>query len=90
MWFRYSERKTVELFVNSKDPDQTPRSAASDLGLHCLLITRLGVFRLQLVKCLRRQLHRVWGSSYRRAIKKRAYLLILKYGDSMILKDQKI
>ena len=25
----------VELFANSGDPDQTPRSAASDLGLHC-------------------------------------------------------
>ena len=24
------------LFANSEDPDQTPRSAASDLGLHCL------------------------------------------------------
>ena len=23
--------------ANSVDPDQTPRSAASDLGLHCLL-----------------------------------------------------
>ena len=23
--------------ANSEDPDQTPRSAASDLGLHCLL-----------------------------------------------------
>ena len=33
----------VELFANSGDPDQTPRSAASDLGLHCLLITCLGV-----------------------------------------------
>ena len=29
----------VELFANSGDPDQTPRSAASDLGLHCLPIT---------------------------------------------------
>ena len=29
----------VELFANSGDPDQMPRSAASDLGLHCLLIT---------------------------------------------------
>ena len=28
----------VKLFVNSEDPDQTPRSAASDLGLHCLPI----------------------------------------------------
>ena len=27
----------VELFANNGDPDQTPRSAASDLGLHCLL-----------------------------------------------------
>ena len=29
----------VELFANSGDPDQTPRSAACDLGLHCLPIT---------------------------------------------------
>ena len=34
-------------FANSRDPDQTPRSAASDLGLHCLSITLLGVSRLQ-------------------------------------------
>ena len=39
----------VELFANSADPDQTPRSVASDLGLHCLLITFLGVSRLQWV-----------------------------------------
>ena len=26
----------TELFANSGDPDQTPRSAASDLALHCL------------------------------------------------------
>ena len=26
----------IELNANSVDPDQTPRSAASDLGLHCL------------------------------------------------------
>ena len=25
----------VELFANSREPDRTPRSAASDLGLHC-------------------------------------------------------
>ena len=37
----------VELFVNSGDTDQTPRSAASDLGLHCLPITLLWVSRLQ-------------------------------------------
>ena len=24
------------IYANSKDPDQTPRSAASDLGLYCL------------------------------------------------------
>ena len=36
----------IELFANSGDPDQMPRSAASDLGLHCLPITLLGVSRL--------------------------------------------
>ena len=34
----------VELSTNSADPDQTPRFAASDLGLHCLPVTLLGVF----------------------------------------------
>ena len=33
----------VKLFANSADPDQTPHSAASDLGLHCLPITLLRV-----------------------------------------------
>ena len=37
----------TKLFANSGDPDQTPRSAASDLGLHCLPITILLVSRLQ-------------------------------------------
>ena len=40
----------TELFANSEDPDQTPHSAASDLGLHCLPVTLLGVSRLQWVK----------------------------------------
>ena len=40
----------AEVFANNEDPDQTPRSAASDLGLHCLPITLLGVSRLQWVK----------------------------------------
>ena len=40
----------AELFVNSGDPDQMPRSSASDLGLHCLPITLLEIFRLQWVK----------------------------------------
>ena len=34
----------AELFANSGDPDQTPRS---DLDLHYFLVTRLGVSRLQ-------------------------------------------
>ena len=42
-------RKNVELFANSGDPDQTPRSVTSDLGLHCLPITLLGGSRLQYV-----------------------------------------
>ena len=37
----------AKVFANSGDSDQTPRSAASDLGLHCLPITLLGVSRLQ-------------------------------------------
>ena len=40
----------VELFANSRDPDQMPHSAASDLGLHCLPVTRLGVSSLQWVR----------------------------------------
>ena len=40
----------VALFANSGDPDQTLHSAASDLGLHCLPNTLLGVSRLQWVK----------------------------------------
>ena len=39
----------IELFANSGDPDQTPQNAASDLGLHCLPITSLGVSRQQWV-----------------------------------------
>ena len=42
-------QKMAKLFANSGDPDQMPRSAASDLGLHCLPITRLRVSRLQWV-----------------------------------------
>ena len=33
----------AEAFVNSEDPDQTTLSAASDLDLHCLPVTLLGV-----------------------------------------------
>ena len=40
----------VELFANSGDYDQMPLSAASDLALHCLPVTRLGVSSLQWVK----------------------------------------
>ena len=38
-----------KLFANSGDSDQTPHSAASDLGLHCLPDTLLRVSRLQRV-----------------------------------------
>ena len=47
MRFRYSYGKIAKLFANSADPDQTPHSAASDLGLNCLPITLLGVSSLQ-------------------------------------------
>ena len=39
----------AKLFANMGDPDQMPHSAASDLCLHCLPITLLGVSRLQWV-----------------------------------------
>ena len=42
----------AEVFANSEDPDQMPRSAASDLGLHCLPNTILGVSRIQWVKTI--------------------------------------
>ena len=37
----------TKLFANSGDPDQTPRSSASYLGLHCLPVSLLRVSRLQ-------------------------------------------
>ena len=37
----------TELFASTGDPDQMPQNAASDLGLHCLPITLLGVSRLK-------------------------------------------
>ena len=40
----------VESFENSGDSDQTPCSVASDLGLHCLPVTRLGVSSLRWIK----------------------------------------
>ena len=39
----------AELFANSADPDQMPHSVASDLGLHCLPITLLGVSKTTFV-----------------------------------------
>ena len=38
------------LFANSGDPDQMRHSAASDLGLHCLPVTYLGVSSLHWVR----------------------------------------
>ena len=38
--------------ANSVDPDQTPQSAASDLGLHCLPMSLLWDARHKLVKFL--------------------------------------
>ena len=34
---------SVVFYANSADPDQTPRSAASDLGLHCLSMSPPGL-----------------------------------------------
>ena len=35
----YNPREKWLNYASNGDPDQTPRSAASDLGLHCLPIT---------------------------------------------------
>ena len=42
--------KLARLFANSGDPDQMLHSAASDLSLHCLPFTPLGVSGLKWVK----------------------------------------
>ena len=39
-------KETFELNANSVDPDQMPHSAASDIGLHCLLMSQLWGARL--------------------------------------------
>ena len=42
----------AKMFANSGDPDQMLHPVASDLGLHCLPGTLLGVSRLQWVNPL--------------------------------------
>ena len=39
----------AKLFANSADPDQGQHSVASDLDVHCLPITLLGISRLKWV-----------------------------------------
>ena len=62
----------AKIFANSGDPDQTPHSAASDLGLHCLPITFQGVSRLQWVNY-----HHIWSCVH-------VYCIQPKYSDSVI------
>ena len=40
----------AKLFANSEDLDQMPNSAASDLGLHSLPVSQLGLYRLKWIK----------------------------------------
>ena len=55
----------AEAFANSEDSDQMPRSVASDLGLHCLPITLLGVSRQQwvihLIPVIRKRIYVICG-----------------------------
>ena len=53
----------LELFANGRDPDQTLHSDMSDLGLHCLPITLLGVYRLQWFKLPRYSLSRAMATN---------------------------
>ena len=53
VWIVFYDTCFIEISVfneNNVDPDQTPRSAASDLALHYLSVILLGVSRLKWVK----------------------------------------
>ena len=55
----------IPLFTaNSVDPDQTPHSAASDLGLHCLPISLLWDGRYKRVKRGRCTLYKIKGDYF--------------------------
>ena len=57
--------KMAKLCPNSGDTDQMPRSAASDLGLHCLLITLLGDSRLKWIKyCIMQDICKMLAQSF--------------------------
>ena len=47
-----SLEKIAKVIAHSGDPDETPHSAVSDLGLHCLPVTPLMVSRLEWVNCM--------------------------------------
>ena len=53
--------KNSELNANSVDPDQTPRSAASDLGLHRLPMSFLWGARLKWVKSISANQESCWA-----------------------------
>ena len=63
-------------YANSVDPDQTPRSAASDLGLHCLPLSLLWDARLKWVKEMTRVSydHLIW--QHYLASRKHAYIIL--------------
>ena len=42
----YSKYWKKQVWANNVDPDQTPRNAASDQGLHCLLLIRLFILKI--------------------------------------------
>ena len=68
----------VELFANSVDPYQTPRYAASDLGLHCLPVILLGVSSLQWVNRTKKNPQRATIMARKNTLRKHAYSNILK------------
>ena len=57
-----------KLFANSEVPDQTPRSAASDLCLHCLLINAMFVNVI------------VFSTSYCGALRKQSFVIVVSPG----------
>ena len=76
-----------KLFVNSVDPDQTPRSAASDLGLHCLPITPLhniANFERQPPKIYQTDIEKLYDTSIFKSMKNNTIFLLVAFDSKFV------
>ena len=69
----------AKLFANSGDSDQMLHFAASDLGLHCLPITLLGVPDYNGLKCLSQLQQMAFWNIFLLFIKKKKYHVLVSY-----------